>query len=265
MRRFAAILFFFMASQAWGQEPVPLEVKGDVEFVKITRLVPVTEDREIVKKLPFDVLAPKDADGYWWTLPPGVVANDKGDTLEITSAPNGELVVKVKVQTITFDIDFEKKTTKKKTVFTFGSRTLNIGTITPPLPPPIPPTPPTPPPVPPPPPAPIPTAGFRVLIVLESSDLSKLPASQVSIITAKPIRDYLELRCVKGSDGTPERRIWDKDVSTANVSKIWQEAMALPRTSLPWIVISNGVAGFSGPLPPTVNETLELLKKYGGV
>src|SRR6185295_3400904 len=102
-----------------------------------------------------------------------------------------------------------------------------------------PPTPPVPP-VPPPTPAPIPVPGFRVLIVVETSDLSKLPAPQVAIVTAKPIRDYLALRCVKGPNGEPERRIWDKDVSTENVSKIWQDAMRLERKSLPWIVISNG-------------------------
>jgi hypothetical protein len=142
MGRFAAILLLAFASQTPAQD-VALQIKGDVEIVKVTRLVPLVEDREIIKKLPFDVLAPKDADGYWWTVPAGVTANDKGDALEITAAPNGELTIKIKVQTITFDIDFEKKTVKKKTTFTFGSRTLNIGAI-PPVPPPPPPPPPPP-------------------------------------------------------------------------------------------------------------------------
>ncbi len=114
------------------------------------------------------------------------------------------------------------------------------------------------------PPAPIPSAGFRVLIVTETADLAKLPHEQVSVLTAKSIKDYLDLRCAE-VNGQKEWRMWDKDVSTANVSKVWQDAFARPREALPWIVISNGVKGFEGPLPKTVADTLDLLKKFGGV
>lgn len=136
-----------------------------------------------------------------------------------------------------------------------------------PRPPPLPPLPPVPPPDPPTPvdPAPISAPGFRVLMVCETSDGTKIPPAQLSILTSTEIRSYLNRKCVVGPDGTTtEYRIWDKDVDTVNESKIWQEAMKRPRKSIPWILISDGKKGFEGPLPATIKETLDLLKKYGG-
>lgn len=112
-------------------------------------------------------------------------------------------------------------------------------------------------------PAPIAADGLHVLIVIESSDAAKLAARQVSVLTAKPIRDYLEARCPKVG-GVAQFRIWDKDVNTANESKLWQSAFGRPRGGLPWIVVSNGKSGFEGPLPASVEETLTLLKRFGG-
>lgn len=142
--------------------------------------------------------------------------------------------------------------------------TVVIGGV-PPVPPdpgptPVPPVPP----VPPPSPAPIPVDGFRALIVYESAELGKMPAPQTNILYTKDIRDYLNSKTVKGTDGkTGEWRIWDKDVDTSNETKLWQDVMKRPRTAVPWIVISTGKDGFEGPLPATVADTLALLKKYG--
>lgn len=114
-------------------------------------------------------------------------------------------------------------------------------------------------------PAPIPLPGFRVLMVVESADLSKLPAAQVAVLTAADVRAYLNAKCAVGPNGVNrEWRQWDKDVVTANEAPHWQAAMARPRQSLPWIVISTGTAGYEGPLPATVAETLTLLKRFGG-
>lgn len=130
-----------------------------------------------------------------------------------------------------------------------------------PIPPdPIPPKPPEPPQ-----PPPIPASGFRVCIIYESSKLNKLPSAQVSIITAKAVRDYLALRCAIDDKGRKEFRFFDQDDPPSNISKVWQDAMARPRASLPWIICSNGLSGYEGPLPATVNATLELLKRFGGV
>ena len=110
------------------------------------------------------------------------------------------------------------------------------------------------------PPAPIPGEGFRVLIVEEATEeRSKLPASQQLIFTAKAIRDYAKEHCV--TDGF---RILDDDADMSREASVWQEAMKAPRASLPWLLVTNGKTGFSGPLPLTVDDTLAILKKYGG-
>lgn len=109
--------------------------------------------------------------------------------------------------------------------------------------------------------APIPLSGFRVLIVFETGQ--GLPAAQSSILYGKRTRDYLDQHCVKGPNGqTPEYRIYDKDVPLANESKLWRDAMARPRTSVPWLLISNGTTGYEGPLPATVDEFIALCDKY---
>lgn len=115
----------------------------------------------------------------------------------------------------------------------------------------------------PPSPAPISAEGLHVLIVVESSDAAKLPPKQVSILTAKSVRDYLDSHCPKVG-GTPEWRIWDKDVNTANESPLWRAAFARKRTGVPWIAVSNGKTGYEGPLPGSIEELLALLKRFGG-
>lgn len=119
------------------------------------------------------------------------------------------------------------------------------------------------------PPPPGPTAppiageGNRVLIVYETGD--RLPAKQAAILTSGILRDYLDAECAKDSaNPTGAYRIWDQnvDLSHPSVSPSWKAAMARPRASLPWIVISNGKSGYEGPLPESVEATLELLKKH---
>lgn len=145
--------------------------------------------------------------------------------------------------------------------FETARATVVIGTPAPPIPP-APPVPPTPPPD----PAPIAQPGLRVLIVYETAELSKMPAEQRNVLYSKTVRDYLNSKCPAGADGrTREWRIWDKDVATDGESKLWQDAMSRPKRATPWILISNSPkGGFEGPLPKTVDETLALIKRYGG-
>lgn len=115
-------------------------------------------------------------------------------------------------------------------------------------------------------PAPIPEAGFRVLIVYETADLNNYPPEQRLIFTSGVVMDWLNANCVMGPDGmTPERRILDKDADMAPASPIWQAAMKRPRTSLPWLIVSDGKKGYEGPLPKNTDELMTLLKKYKGV
>ncbi len=118
-------------------------------------------------------------------------------------------------------------------------------------------------PIPPGPTPPIPVAGFKAMIVYESADLAKLPPKQLDILYAKSIRDYLAAKGVPTTDGA--KRAWyivDKDVDFSGESKVWQNALARPRTTLPWIILSTDTSGYEGPLPGTVEETLALMKKY---
>lgn len=174
-------------------------------------------------------------------------------------APPGQYRVELNVGRVATDGGLEMN---------FAEVMVTIGTA--PIPPPQPPgpTPPGPNPPQPPgptPPAPIPGDGLRVLIVYESADLSKLPPAQLNVLYAKSVRDYLDSHCVKGPDGkTPEYRIWDQNVPTANEAKTWQDAMKRSRSGLPWLIVSNGKTGFEGPLPPNTDAMLRTLQTYGG-
>ena len=110
-------------------------------------------------------------------------------------------------------------------------------------------------------PAPITDDGFRVLIIYESSDMTKYSLEQQMILAGADVRDFLNQNCVKEGN-TPSYRMFDPDVDLKSESPIWQKAMARPRTEIPWVIISNGKTGFEGPLPKTPTAFLELCKKY---
>lgn len=144
---------------------------------------------------------------------------------------------------------------------------VKVGTAPPPVPPP--PVPPGPtPPGPTPTPAPIPGDGLRVLIVHESADASKLTPGQNAAIYGKTVRDYLQSHCADDPavKGWKAYRIWDKDTDTSSEHASWQAAMKRDRKSLPWLVVSNPGkgGGWEGPLPGTVEDTMKILKQFGG-
>lgn len=136
---------------------------------------------------------------------------------------------------------------------------------------PVPPNPPDPGPNPPDPPTPsvqpIAGDGFRALIIEDEKLRSKLPKEQLSILESKVVRDYLKEKCAKDdSDDGKAYRIWDKDVDVSGEHKSWQDAFKRPVKSYPWLILSDGTkkTGYEGPLPKTIEETLNLMKKYGG-
>lgn len=257
MRKLFASLFVLLAlASSASAQALTLSLKGDgIVVVKVDRIIVVKDDLTVVQSFPFTVNAPTGMALYFWQFPAGVVAVDKGEQLEVQSAPKGPLTISVKAITADFD--------KKLFVTKIGNVTFSIGDV----PPPVPPTPPVPPvpPTPPVPPAPIPDAGFRAMVVYETADLGMMPASQAAILTSAEIQAYMNQKAAKGPDGkTAEFRKYDKDVDITKESAAMQKLFQRPRTSLPWIVISNGVSGYEGPLPANIADTLTLLKKFGG-
>jgi hypothetical protein len=124
---------------------------------------------------------------------------------------------------------------------------------------------PTPNPQPNPSPNPVPVPGLlHVLVVYDNGSLAALPAAQAAIIDSMVVRDYLNSHCSK-SGATAEYRFFDRSADLSKEPADWQTVAARPRSTLPWIVITNGKDTFEGPLPGTVEDTLTLLKKYGGL
>ena len=102
---------------------------------------------------------------------------------------------------------------------------------------------------------------FRVLILEDSKSRNSLPSPQRLILTAKTVRDYLNQYCVKGPDGkTPEWRILDyRDT----LDGVWAEVVAAgPAASYPWMWVSDGTDGFSGPLVEDIDRFLQTVKPY---
>jgi len=134
--------------------------------------------------------------------------------------------------------------------------TIIVGTPTPPKPP----EPPTP-------PAPIPVAGLRMLVVYKLADMEKYAPGQRDILYSQApgsAWDYMRKHGAKSPDGTAEVRMWDETDNVTAESQLWQDAFKRPRKSLPWVIISDGKTGYEGPLPPSTDEMMTLLQKYGG-
>lgn len=101
--------------------------------------------------------------------------------------------------------------------------------------------------------APFPADGLTVLIVEETTERRNLSVGHRSVITSVAMREWFDEHDVVW-------RIYDKD--TEGASEPFETALHLPRDSLPWILISNGETGFSGPLPDGVMATIRLIEQY---
>lgn len=112
-------------------------------------------------------------------------------------------------------------------------------------------------------PAPIPEPGLRVLIVYDAATVADLPPAQNAILRSEKLWKFAQENCARGADGrTPEMRIYHSAVNASDEANHWKAAMARPRKSLPWILVSNGRTGYEGPLPATVDDTIALIRKY---
>lgn len=120
--------------------------------------------------------------------------------------------------------------------------------------------------VPPGPPAPTPTTapfavpapGQYVLITYNETDLPKIPLAQLAIINGQEFREFLQ------ANNAGTYRIWDPShIDVRGDIQAFQDAFKRPRSSSPWICVSNGKAGYEGPLPATVAEAKSLLQRIG--
>ena len=122
-RAFGLTVLALLLATSVHAESVPLTIGGDTVTV--------------VKKLPFTVTVPAQKNAlYFWTHPSTVKSEENRNVLTITSAPLGEISVKVKV------ITYDKAT--DDFVETTGQITFVVGAVPPGQDPPDPPTPPTP-------------------------------------------------------------------------------------------------------------------------
>lgn len=106
-------------------------------------------------------------------------------------------------------------------------------------------------------PAPIPLPGLRALIIYETNALPNIN----SIVSGEKVRNYMVEKGVKGGFIA-----LDKDASDDDLTRVdpWiRDAFKRPRTSIPWLIVSNGTSGFEGPLPLAVGDVMAILKKYG--
>lgn len=104
--------------------------------------------------------------------------------------------------------------------------------------------------------APFPADGLHVLIVYESTKMNGLTAEQRAIIAGADIRGALN------AAAPGKYRIYDQDADLQFVEQVWKDAMAVPRQSVPWLVISNGKAGYNGPLDMSAAKFREMLSEF---
>ena len=101
------------------------------------------------------------------------------------------------------------------------------------------------------------------MVVYESDEMNTYPPAQVAILYDKSLRIYLDSVTTLGPDKkTHEYRFWDKDIILVNEEQLWKDAMARSHPQLPWLLVSNGVTGYEGPLPANTADTKALIKKY---
>lgn len=250
----SVLALFLLVAPCLSQE-VPLTLKGDTAVVQVDKVIVTKEDRTVVKSFPLFVIAPSDVGFYYWSYPAAVKASDKGNVLQVDSAPKGDLKVELKVQSAVYD----EAAKKIKYVTQFASITVAIGEVPQP---PIPPEPKPPEPKPPEPKPPIPVSSFRVIFVWESG--KTLPIGQVAVMDAKVVRDYLTLNCTP-EGGYAGWRKYDKDQDAGKdqptIAAMWK-ATQPSVTTVPCVAIEvNGKVDIV-PLAATPESMVDTFKKY---
>lgn len=114
--------------------------------------------------------------------------------------------------------------------------------------------------------------NLRVLILYESEDLITMPPEQAAILTSVALREYLDKHCpnetLDKSKTSRSYRFYDKDDDMSKAPSVWAQTVKyakeknIPVPSI--LIVGTERELYSGPLPESVDKTLELLRKYGG-
>lgn len=104
-------------------------------------------------------------------------------------------------------------------------------------------------------PPPIPAPGLNVLVVEETADRGNLPLGKLNVLNSVKVRE-----AVQAAGGN--MLILDDDVDLAKLPEPWRVGMQLPRTELPWLVISTDDKNYQGPLPESVDAMLAKLGEF---
>lgn len=97
-------------------------------------------------------------------------------------------------------------------------------------------------------------AGPHVLIIEETADRGRLSTEQLTALFT--VSSWAGKRGFKW-------RVWDQQIDNQETDDpFWAAALALPRESLPWIVLADDDAGYSGPLPEDMDTIEDLVAEY---
>ena len=110
--------------------------------------------------------------------------------------------------------------------------------------------------------------GPAVLMIVEKSELGKLPAAQRAIFSSAQVHQFIRSKAVKLDDGDYFYRVWDDDYERDDLDQVPRELsdayekVLEESEQLPWIAVTNGKdKGFKGPLPESVEALMVLLKE----
>lgn len=259
---------------------VPVLWAGELKIVGQTKVAPYRLVRLKAEGLELPTKADDHGDvksrGAWRWFVDGklpkdnkvidVAAGNTGTAKELQFvAPPGDYKVTLS-QMVTFADGYQDKEAAEVVVTVNAPGPAPI----PPGPTPVPPGPTPPGPVPPTPtptpdvPAPIPLPGLRVMVIYERMNTnSHTPANRSIFNQSQRLREYLNAKTVVTPNNPAGAwRIVDQN-QWFDPAEEWAPALKLAK-SVPWLVISNGKTGFSGPLPPDMDDSklIELIKKY---
>jgi hypothetical protein len=105
--------------------------------------------------------------------------------------------------------------------------------------------------------APFPSEGLTVVVIEETETRMRgeLSPGHFAALTSLTVRDWAK-------EAGAHFRVFDQHTPTAGMTETEAVAFKLKADSLPWIHISNGKTGFTGPLPDGVEATIALMGKY---